>query len=369
MKEPIRVLHVIGAMNHGGAETIIMNLYREVDRSKIQFDFAVHTLEKSAFDDEITSLGGVIYRIPKFNGKNPIQYFRAWSRFWTNNKNHRIVHGHIGGGAAIYLYVAKKFGIYTIAHSHSAGTIHNFHDIIWKIFSFPTRYVAECFFACSNLAGVKRFGKKFNNKKTTKYILPNAIKSEKYVFSNKIRHKLRNKHNLEDYLVYGHVGRFTHAKNHMFLIDIFYQLHKINPSSKLILVGDGELRGKIENKVNELGLNNEVIITGFVDNVHDYLQAFDFFIFPSIYEGLPTSVIEAQASGLPCFVSNTITSEVVISKKVKQLSIKIGPQIWVETIRNYNLGTRGNMQGTIEKAGYDVKAIAKWLENFYVSKV
>lgn len=369
MNQPIRVLHVIGEMNRGGAETIIMNLYREIDRSKVQFDFAVHTIEKCAFDDEITSLGGVIYRLPRFKGTNVFQYITAWHNFLNNIQEHKIVHGHIGSCAAIYLQLAKKYGLFTIAHSHSTGTVQNITDILWKFFSYPTRFIADCFFACSNLAGLKRFGKKFNNKKTNNYILPNAIKSEKYIFSLTTRNKFRKKYNLDNFLVYGHVGRFTHAKNHLFLIDLFNELQKIDSDSRLILVGDGELRETVEGKISDLGLNDKVIITGAVDNVNEYLQAFDIFLFPSIFEGLPTTVIEAQASGLPSIISDTITEEVNITPLVKFVSLKEPLNVWVEVIKGVKIMDRGDMKKVITDKGYEISKVAKWLENFYLNKV
>lgn len=369
MNKPVRVLHVIGGMNRGGAETIIMNLYREIDRSKIQFDFAVHTMKKCAYDDEITDLGGIIYRFPKFNGTNIIPYSKAWHYFWKSDKEHNIVHGHIGSSAAIYLYIAKKYGIYTIAHSHSTGILQNAHDFLWKLFSYPTRYIADSFFACSQLAGIKRFGKRFNGNKTNNYILPNAIKIEKYVFCSKIRQKIRNEFDIDNSIVYGHVGRFTHAKNHVFLIELFHELYKLNPNSKLFLVGDGELRGLIEKKISDLGLSNAVIITGVVDNVNEYLQAFDIFMFPSLYEGLPTTVIEAQASGLPSLLSDTITREICISPLVNFMSLKDPLENWIIAIKNLENIDRVNMKKCIVEKGYEISTVGKWLENFYLSKV
>ncbi len=357
---------MIGQMNRGGAETLIMNLYREIDRDVIQFDFAVHTQLKGDYDDEITSLGGNIYRFPKFNGKNIFQYANAWHHFLKRDKSHKIIHGHIGSGASIYLNEAKKNNVYTIAHSHSTGTIQSIHDIIWRIFSYPTRYIADSLFACSELAGVKRFGRKFNSKNTKSYILPNGIKAEKYVFSTKVREKIREEYNLKNCLVYGHVGRFTNAKNHLFLIDLFSKLRKSNPNSKLILVGDGELRRKIEHKIGELGLINDVIITGVVDNVHEYLQAFDVFIFPSIYEGLPTTVIEAQASGLPTIISDAITKEVEITSLVKFVSLKEPICDWVDTINAANINDRGNMKKNIIAEGYEISDVAERLKNLYL---
>lgn len=367
MDKPIRVLQVIGTMNRGGAETMIMNLYRKIDRTKIQFDFVQNENSGAAYDDEILALGGMIYHCPRYRGKNHFSYIKWWRSFFENHKQeYPIVHGHIGSTAAIYLSIAKKHGAYTIAHSHSAGI----GSGMYRFFSYPTRYIADQFFTCSKEAGISRYGRKIGTDKKRCQTLNNAIDTRKFVFDPKIRGQVRKTlHIGENTLVIGHVGRFADAKNHKFLLEIFAKVHQQMPDSALLLVGDGERRSQIESMIARKYLEGAVILTGVQPDVWNYYQAMDVFLMPSLYEGLPVSLVEAQTAGLSCCVSANVPRETAITELVQFRSLEDNAEHWAEWIIAQAKTDRQDMHDAICAAGYDISTTAQWLENFYMKVV
>lgn len=368
MGEPIKILHVLGALNRGGAETMVMNIYRNIDRSKIQFDFMIHTNEKCDYNDEITKLGGKIYSVPRYTGKNHFKYKKAWNAFFNSHPEYKIIHGHMRSTAAIYLKIAKKHGLITIAHSHSTASRGNkIEQIIKNIMQFPIRYIADYLFACSDEAGKWLFGKKAI-KKDNYRVIKNAIDIPKYTFNQAKRNEMRKVLGIEDKFVVGHVGSFTYPKNHKFLIDVFYQVQKQKENSVLLLLGDGELRPQIEKQINSLKINDKVILTGAVSNVNDYLQAMDVFVFPSIFEGLGMAVIEAQAAGLPCIVSSIIPKSALITNLIEKVYLKEKQEVWINEIFKYVRYPKGNTYQKIKNAGYYIRDTVKWLERFYLTK-
>ena len=370
MGKPIkRVLHVLGKLNRGGAETMIMNIYRNIDRSKIQFDFVIHTNEKCDYNDEIIKLGGKIYSVPHYIGRNHFKYKKAWNNFFNKYSEYKIIHGHIRSTAAIYLKIAKKYGLVTIAHSHSTASRGNkIEQFVKNIMQVPIRYIADYLFACSDEAGVWLFGKKSIKKENYK-IVKNAIDVNKYIFDENNRNEMRKILNIENKFVVGHVGNFTYPKNHKFLIDIFYQVQMENKNSILLLVGDGELRSHIEKQMIDLDIKDKVILTGVVKNVNDYMQAMDVFVFPSIFEGLGIAVIEAQAAGLPCVVADTIPDEAFITNLIKKISLNKGSQVWSDQILKYTKYDKRDTYKEVCNHGYDICKTAKWLENFYLERL
>ncbi len=367
MVGPIRVLHVLGGLNCGGAETMIMNLYRSIDRSKIQFDFMVHTIDKCDYDDEIRKLGGRIYSVPRYNGLNHFKYKRAWNDFFKNHPKYRIVHGHMRSTAAIYLKIAKKQRVITIAHSHSIASRGNkIEQFVKNVMQIPIRYIADYLFACSNEAGKWLFGEKAT-KQDNYRVIKNAIDAERYVFNEAVRDKVRKDLNIENKLVVGHVGRFTYPKNHKFLIELFYEVQKQNENTILLLVGDGEFRPQIEKQINSLGIKDKVILTGVVPNVNDYMQAMDVFVFPSIFEGLGIAAIEAQAEGLRCIVSDKVPKEAFITDLIESISLTTDMKKWASKILQYSSGCqRQKTFAKIKQAGYDIRKNTQILEDFYI---
>lgn len=371
MDKPIRVLHVIGIMNRGGAETMIMNLYRNIDRNKVQFDFVENTSQSAVFDEEIQLLGGRIYRCPHYNGKNHIAYCKWWNHFFDTHKNeYAIVHGHLGSTAAIYLSIAKKHGVYGIAHSHNTNLMKSPDDIIYALFAFPTRFIADHFFACSREAGVSRYGKRVGNDENRCTILANAIDISKFVFNESIRQRMRDSLGItENQLVIGNISRFAEQKNHLFLIDIFEKIREKSPDAVLLLVGDGERRPQIEAHILEKNLSSNTILTGIQSNTWDFYQAMDVFLMPSLYEGLPVSMVEAQTSGLPCCVSTSVPREAAITDLVQFHSLSDSAEKWCGWVLGCTNRPRRNMKAEIQKAGYDISVTSKWLENFYMNVV
>lgn len=368
MSEPIRILQVLAEMNRGGAESMIMNLYRHIDRAKIQFDFIVHTQDRCAFDEEIEQLGGRIYRIPRYIGKNHFAYKNEWNNFFANYPEYKIIHGHVRSTASIYLKIAKNYNLITIAHSHNTSSGSGFISVIKNLFQYPIRNISDYFLACSESAGKWLFGDKIvvSNKFN---ILNNAIEADRFTFNNKVRDAIRNEFGIEAKYVIGHVGRFHPQKNHEFLIDIFKNIHDKIEDSVLLLVGEGSLKESMQLKVRKEKLESCVIFAGVRSDVPNIFQGMDLFMFPSLYEGLGIVVVEAQASGLNCIVSDQIPDEAIITKLVEKVSLSKSPEYWSErAIEKINY-KREDTSTLIKDAGYDINDTTKWLEKFYLGLV
>lgn len=365
VSKPLRILHVVTSMNFGGLETMIMNYYRHINRQKVQFDFLVHREERASYDDEIESLGGIIYRLPRLVPWS-IHYRKALDGFFKSHPEYKIVHVHQDCLSSIALKAAKKYGVpMRIAHSHNSDIDKNVKYPI-KIFyrQFITKYATKLM-ACSELAGKWMFG---CSKASEFSVLSNAIDAKAFDYNPQARNALRKELGIsDDEFVLGHVGRFSPQKNHLFLIDIFDAVHKLRPNSKLILIGDGELRSMIEKKVSDLGLNECVYFAGTTTNVSSFLQAMDTFVLPSKYEGLGIVTIEAQTSGLPCIIADSIPDECIIdSALVAKMSIEDTTQNWAKCILDsLNILRKGHRADTV-MSGYDIMECAKNLQTFYL---
>lgn len=360
MDNPVRILHVLGRMDRGGAEAFVMNIYRNIDRTKVQFDFVVHTENECDYDQEIRKLGGVIYHAPRYKGINHLAYVKWWKQLYSNHLEYKVVHGHIRSVASIYLQVAKQYGRYTIIHSHSTSNGNGVTAIVKNYLQRNIPKYADTLIACSELSGQWLYkGKKFD-------IIKNGIDLDEYSFDVQTREHYRRDLGIDNStLLVGHVGRFHEAKNHLFLIDVFQGIHAIRNDSKLILVGDGDLRHEIEDKINKLGIRENVILTGVRKDIPKLLQAMDVFVFPSKWEGFPVSLLEAQASGLPCYVSDSVTSEAFIADNLKAISLEMPPSDWVKIILS-NKNERVDNFEKIKTLGYDIHDEAQRIERFYL---
>jgi len=366
MEEKIRILHVLGGLNRGGAETMIMNVYRKIDRSKIQFDFVIHTSNKCDYDDEIKALGGRIYSLPRYTGKNHFFYKKTWDSFYKQHPEYKIVHGHVRSTAVIYLRSAKKYGKVTIVHSHNTSSGKGFSATVKNAMQYPIRYIADYLFACSYHAGTWLFGNKAC-KKDNFFILNNAIDAKAFIFDEKKRMEKRNEFGIEDKYIVGHIGRFDLQKNHEFLIDIFKEVHDKNEKAVLMLIGDGYLRPYIEKKVADLELSNSVIFTGVRSDIPDLLNAIDVFLFPSLFEGLGIVAIEAQACGIHCIVADTVPQEAYLTDLIEEISLKSSVSSWSENVLKYLSGyDRRNTYDEISQKGYNIEETSKWVEDFYL---
>lgn len=367
--EPIRILHVIGMMHRGGAETMIMNFYRNIDRARVQFDFVENEGMKADYDEEIRAMGGRIYHCPRYKGKNHPEYVAWWKQFLSEHgSEYRAVHGHIGSTASIYLYLAKKAGLYTIAHSHNTGRL-DLKGLIYQAYAYPTRHIADFFFGCSVDAGISRYGRKVCADPARFTVLNNAIDTDRFEFDPHLRDEMRSRLGIEDKLVIGHVGRFEAQKNHEFLIRIFSQIHKLRPDAVLLLVGDGTLRSRIEDQISQAGLSDSVILAGVQQDVSAWYQAMDVFVLPSLFEGLGIVAVEAQTSGLPCVISDTVSRECMVTRNlVSVMSLKANAHTWAEHILSRVTESRQGRRDEVAQNGYDIRKTASWLENFYLTR-
>ena len=363
MSDPIRVLQVFGALNRGGSESMIMNLYRNIDRTKVQFDFVKHTSEECAFDDEIKSLGGLIYNAPKFNFVNYLSYRKWWNKFFVSHPEYKIIHGHLFTIASIFFDVAHKYNRKTVGHSHATKSpIFDIKTLFRRPFLNRLGKTSDYRFACSVDAG------KWIYKDKDFKVLRNAIDSEKYVYSDEARKKIREKLGVQNNFVVGNIGRLTAQKNQSFLIDVFKKIHERNAKSSLIIVGVGELEQQLKKKVEQYQLDNSVMFLGARADISEILCAMDVFVFPSIYEGLGIVAVEAQAAGLPTICADTIPHEAKITDLVKFLPLSDSAEKWANVVLNeVKKDNRPNTQKEIIKAGYDVNETVKWLERFYTS--
>ena len=356
---PIRILHIVTYMGRGGLETMLMNYYRAIDRTKVQFDFLTHRDFRADYDDEIEALGGKIYRLPNLNpfGRS---YLGALDRFFREHPEYRIVHSHLDCMSAIPLKAAKKLGVpVRIAHSHSSRQDRDLKYPLKLLFKRGIFGQATQLFACGKEAGKWMFG-------TDDFrVLNNAIDAERYRFDPEVRQEVRRELGIPaDAPVVGHVGRFMAPKNHGFLLRIFAELPD---HARLLLVGDGELRAENEHLAEELGIRDRVIFAGLRSDVDRMLQAMDVFVFPSLYEGLPLSIIEAQAAGLPCLISDKVPIECKKTELVTQIPLDASPAEWAEAVLSAAEAPRGDTLAQIREAGFDIRTNAEWLQNYYLS--
>ena len=367
-QKPIRILHVIGVMHHGGAETMIMNFYRHIDRTRVQFDFVENEGMFADYDEEIRALGGRIYHCPRYRGRNHFQYVAWWKQFLVEHGGeYKAVHGHIGSTAAIYLKLAREAGLYTIAHSHNTAFF-NIKGIVYQMYAYPTRFIADYFFGCSMEAGISRYGKRVCKNPWKFRMLNNSIETERFAYNQETRDQMRRDLGVSDRIVIGHIGRFVDQKNHVFLVKVFAQIHRVDPNTCLLLLGNGELRKKIEEQVDEAGLTDSVIFAGVHDDVSGYYQAMDVFVLPSLFEGLGIVVIEAQTSGLPCVISDGVAQECIRTEDlVSMCRLDQSAEQWAAHILDRCGQSREDHSQEIRDNGFDIVQTAKWLENFYLS--
>lgn len=369
--EPLRVLHILSGMNLGGAEAMIMNYYRNIDRNKIQFDFLLTIKKRGAYCDEIEKLGGRIYNISPAGIKTIFFYLWDINHFFKQHKEYKIIHSHTSSKSVFPLCIAKINKIpVRVCHSHNSQSESGLKGWVRDFLKIPLKLVATDFLACSKKSAEWLYGKNYLNDGKVK-IIYNAIDTKKYLFDKEIRKLVRNKFSIENKFVVGHIGRFNFQKNHDFLLDIFGEIHKKYPDSMLMLIGDGELHQNIERKIDMLKLRDNVILTGFRTDVHDLLQAMDVFLLPSHFEGLPVSIVEAQASGLPCIISNCVTKEIEFTDLIFYVSLKQSAITWADKVLKVNVenaDSRKNTYELIRRAKYDICESAKMLENFYIER-
>ena len=367
--QQFRILHIVSSLNKGsGIMGVIMNYYRNIDRKKVQFDFLCFTPMQCTYETEIKGLGGEIYYLSKPSVKSFFSDYREYDRFFCeNSKKYKAVHLHLAFLHSFILPLAKKYGIrHHIVHSHNTkysekliGSIRNY------ILCQGLKKQANHYFACSKKAGEFLYGKK-DVKSGKVRVINNAVDCDKYKYDKIFREEVRTELGINDKVVIGHVGRFAEQKNHTFLIDIFSEIKKRESRSILMLAGDGPLFNQMKDKAERLGLTKDILFLGVRNDVYRLLQAMDVFVMPSLFEGLPVIGVEAQASGLKCFMSDTVTKETAIIDVVF-LDLKCSAGFWAEKIlENSGDLTHRNTFLNMREAGFDIKEEARKLERFYL---
>ena len=379
MENEFRVLQILNSLGHGGIETVITNIHREIDRSIINFDYAIMSGKSSDYASKVQEFGANIYIYPQLSMNNFPYFISWWRHFFANTgRKYSIVHAHAFTTASLYLPIAKKVGAYTIIHAHSTNLSakgklksRKAEIFIRKALLHPYRYAKwiDDRFACSILAGKWLYGNKVSFK-----IIKNGVDLEKLRFNIRIRDKYRKDFSLEGRFVIGHVGNSVAAKNHMFLLEIFKNILTKVPSAMLLLIGSlNEKMDQISEYINKNNLKYNVRILGTRSDVPEIMMAMDAFVFPSIYEGLPVTLIEAQASGLPCIVSDRITEEAKISKNYIRCSLGKPAEYWADHVISYyssfdevdKTEIRNSAWKTAKYSGYDIRYVANKLQKYY----
>lgn len=358
----IRVLHYVGNMNRGGMETFIMNLYREIDRNKVQFDFAIHGSVVGDYESEIVSYGGKAYYFPHMR-KNPLKYRKTWREFWKQNgKEYTVFHMHTNSLANIIaLEEATKANIpIRIVHSHSSmankGQLQWLNDFLHKRNQKRLGKLATDLFACSDKAAKWLFGEQKTSGLSVRQI-NNGIDTAKFRFNPEIRRQIRGNMGLEHHKVIGHIGAFIPVKNHKFLVDVVEQMYKKDSSIRCILIGTGDLCDEIKRIVRQRGLEHVILFLGVCANVNELLSAMDLFLMPSFYEGLPVSLVEVQTNGVPALVSDSITKDVKMKNNLHYISLSESSEDWAdEALRLLSEGNREINIDVIIENGFDIKS-------------
>ena len=365
--EPIKIFQLVGSYKGGGVEAVVMNFYRNIDRNKIQFTFVCDEDSTDIPYKEIEKLGGKIIIVPPYS--KPFKYHSALKKALKED-DYKIIHSHISTMSVFSLFAAKCAGVpVRIAHSHSTTNKKEKKKNLMKQVLRPfSKLFATDYMCCSELAGRWLFGNKEYDKGNV-YLLNNAIDLDKFKYNESLRKKKRKELGIKDAtLVIGHIGRFVAQKNHDYLIDIFNGIHKKNNNSILLLAGQGPLMEDIKNKVKELKLWDSVKFLGQRNDANELYQAFDVFLLPSLYEGLPVVGVEAQASGLLCYLSDDMTKETKVLDITKFMSLNNTPEEWanniLDDVKKYK---RIDTSKEMTAKNFNIKEEAKKLEEYYLN--
>lgn len=360
-KEPIRILHVVQRMEAAGLQSFIMNIYRTIDRSQVQFDFLTHYKEHQFYDSEIEQLGGKIYRLSVREDKNPVKYLKELKKFFREHQEYKIVHGHMDSLGFFYLGAAKVSGIDNrIAHAHNVIIGGNLKKRLRNLLNKGYKINATCLLACSEEAGRYMFGNSVFK------VIHNPIDVQRFAYNKTVRDTVRVELGVQDKIVIGHVGRFSYQKNHEFLLQVFKQITEIENRAVLILVGQGELEQEIRHQAKRLGLEDRVLYLGVRADVERLYQAFDSFVFPSRFEGLGIVAIEAQAAGLPTVCSDRVPQFANATDLFTTLPLSASSREWAETvIDRIKINSRKERSQELMDAGYDVNKVSAELIVLY----
>ncbi len=365
----VRIIYILGnALQRGGTEAFVMNYLRHMDLNKVEIDFAVQGYDKGVYDDEVCGYGCNIYHLP-YKNKNFLQYRKQLRALFLNG-NYEVVHAHMDSANGLVLKWAKECGIpHRISHSHNTKVMtHNiFKLVINKYFRVLNNSNANYFFACSEDAGKWLYGEKMMAEGKIN-IIKNAIDVKRYVYSPKIREELRRQYGIKSKYIIGMVGRLHFQKNPLFMLDVINELRKENEDYLLVLVGEGDLKDDIEKRIGELHCKNNVWVVGARDNIDEWLNIFDIFCMPSLFEGLGIAGIEAQANGLVCLFSEYIPRSTGLLPTTVYLPIDGSKSVWVDYIRSHiEDGRMADSDEALKAQGYAIEEESKKLQTFYES--
>lgn len=368
MSKPIRIAQVIGKAVNGGTESLWINYYKHINRDAIQFDFLVESESELISRESIEKIGGKVVIIPSY--KNPFKYMSSLRKIFKDNK-YDIVHSNMNSLSVFTLRAAKKAGIkIRIAHSHSSSNKKEFlKNIIKNILKPFSKKYATHYFACSKDAAIWLFGKKtYDANKIT--IINNALDLNRFYFDVAKRKEFRKKNNIDDKFVVGNIGRLMPQKNQLFLIDIYNSFLKNCENSMLLLVGDGPLKEDILKKINSYGIGDKVLLLSAMKNIEDLYQTMDCFVFPSIYEGLGMTLVEAQVSGLEYIASDNIPNEAFITSN--GIKLPLDKKMWINELNNVymkwksnTIAPRSEVKELFADSCYDINNETIKLENIY----
>ncbi len=349
-----RLLCIVSSMDRGGAETFLMKLYRKLNREKYQFDFCVSNSKPGFYDEEIKNMGGKIFVVPA-KSKSIIKSYKAIKKIVKQERYNSVLRTSQRALACLDLIAAKNGGAKKlIFRSSNAGVTSKKEQYINRLFGFLPKIVPNVKIAPSTEAATFVFGKKAveNNKV---FIMHNCLDYNLFKFNTEIRNKIRKQLNIENKTVYGHIGRYNIQKNHKFLLNIFNCIKQKDKNSILLIIGEGELEEQIKNEIKRLELENNVLMIGAQKNVNEYLMAMDTFIFPSFFEGMPNVIIEAQATGLPCVLSNTITKEAKITNLLTYVSLDESAETWSNIAMEKSKIVRKDFENEFKQKGYIIE--------------
>lgn len=363
----IRILHIGMSPNPGGVENFVMNVYRNIDRNKIQFDFLVdHNVDKIAYEDEIISLGGKVYksyyRRKEFLRKGRISI----EKFLKQHPEINGIHMHANTLNPMFkvLEVAKKMDLKVrILHSHNSNYMKKLKikdKIYEKYVRKKIHSVTTNLFACSKEAGLWMF--QDNNF----HVIKNGIDVEKFEFNGETRKITRQELNLSNNFVIGHVGRMNYQKNPIYLLEVFKCIHQKDNNSRLLYVGDGYEKDKVKKYIKDNSLEGKVILVGAVKDTYKYFCAMDVFFLPSRFEGLGIVLLEAQANGLKCYTTDMVPKETNIIGNVEYIGLNVEKEKWAEEIlKGKNEKRKEDVIKFFEQAEYDIKSTVKEIQKIY----
>lgn len=365
---PVKVLVIVAQLNRGGLESRLVDILRNIDYERVQIDVFTYRMDEGAFDREVKALGSIIYYNKPLTVKNMFYYIKYFSLFLKSHPEYKIIHAHQDAWCSVFCKGAYEAGVpVRIAHSRTAISELSLKNIVKNIIKIPTRKYATHYFAVSELAGKWLFGEEnFNNGRVK--VWKNAIDCKDFRFDYEKRQELRRIFNLEDKKVIIHVGNFTPPKNQIFLLHVLNELLKHDKTYCIVFVG-GETTAGLQKKAMQQAeafeIRESVLFLGNRSDVKDLLQAGDIFCFPSLYEGLPGAVVEAQASGLPCVVSDRITKEIKVLDTTTMLSLEDRPEAWAKAIMKKIKEDRRDTYEDMVRAGFDIESLTEDLTKFY----